>query len=369
MTRITALPSTTSSALKRHAPAEFDDIDSENIDPLVFSSPLKKGRAFDFDLTKSNDVPLFASPPAKPAQYIERAQAAGQKRKAEDTVTPTAGIKRRVEPSSAPAPAGRSPKHKRIGILSRRRMTTSSFTRVNPPSSSAVEPANGLPFSIDAALAGTVPKHKPKPAHGKGWHFEIHEDTKDDELNILLQHSTDTLDISEDENNSSKVDKDNKENIPPIDGPAAVGSATQVAATRRDLMTDETREPLGDLDAKEYYAEDCDANSCIIVAADDSCEQVVDGLSSTINNTQEPSSPSRSRAVVVTEAQTGWEDVIARFAAKTTTAAIGDLGIEKKASKEATEIQIWESESAKGDDDADSQEPETDGFSPQSLLA
>ncbi len=134
-------------------------------------------------------------------------------------------------------------------------------------------------------------------------------------------------------------------------------------------MTDETREPLGDLDAKEFYAEGCDVTSCIIVAAEDSSEQVVDKLSSTIDKTQEPSSPPRPRAVVVTEAQTGWEDVIARFAAKTTTAAIGDLGIKKEASKEAAEIQIWESESAKGDDDADAQGPGTDGVSPQSLLA
>ena len=166
MTCQTALASTTPSTLKRHAPAEFDDVDSENIDPLIFSSPSKKGRAFDFDITKSNDTPLFAPPPAKPTQYVERAQAAGQKRKAQESVTPIAGIKRRAEPSSAPTPAGRSPKHKRIGILSRRRMTTNSFTRVNPPSS-AVQSANGLPFSIDAALAGTVPKYKPKPTHGK----------------------------------------------------------------------------------------------------------------------------------------------------------------------------------------------------------
>lgn len=368
MTCQTALASTTPSTLKRHAPADFDDVDSENIDPLIFSSPSKKGRAFDFDATKYNDAPLFASPPAQPTQYVERAQAAGQKRKAEESVIPTAGIKRRPEPSSAPAPAGRSPKHKRIGILSRRRMTTNPFTRVNPPSS-AVGSANGLPFSIDAALAGTIPKYKskPKPTLGKGWQFDIHEDTPDELLTNMLGHSTTTLDISDDESSSSKGDKDNKENIPPIDGPAAVVSASQVTATRRDLMTDETREPLGDLDAKDFYAEGCDASSCIVVAAEDSSEQIVDKLSTT-TNTQEPSSLLPS-VPAVTEARAGWEDVIARFAAKTSTATDADLGIEKKGSKEATEIQIWESESAKGDDDAETQGLETDGGSPQSLLA
>ncbi|CAD6587659.1 MAG: hypothetical protein ASARMPREDX12_002964 [Alectoria sarmentosa] len=364
-----ALASTTASALKRHAPAEFDDVDSENIDPLMFSTPSKKGRTFDFDMTKSNETPLFAPAPPQPAQYVQRAQAAGLKRKAEDNDTPAAGIKRRAEPSSAPAPAGRSPKHKRVGILSRRRMTTSPFTRVHAPSSSAGESANGLPFSIDAALAGTVPKFKSKSTNRNGWQFDIHEDTPDDEMANLMEHSTCTLDISDDECSSSKGDKDNKENIPPTDSPAAVASATQVTATRRDMMTDETREPLGDLEAKEFYAEGCDASSCIIVAVEDSSEQIMDKLLTPIN-TQGLSSPPHSRAVAVTEAQAGWEDVIARFAAKTTTTAPdADLGIGKEVSKDAIEIQIWESESAKGDDDADAQEFETDGANPQSLLA
>ena len=362
-----ALPTTTPSSLKRHAPADFDDVDSENVDPLIFSSPSKKVRGFDIDLTKPNNAPLFASTPPQPAQYIERARTTGQKRKAEDTVTPIAGVKRRAEPSSAPAPAGRSPKHKRIGILSRRRMTTSSFTRVNPPSSSDVESTNGLPFSIDAALASTVPKYKSKPAQGKGWHFVIHEDTPEDEMTNLLGHSTCTLDISDDESSTSKGDKDNKENIPPIDGPAAVASATQIAATRRDMMIDETREPLGDLDAKDFYAEGCDASSCVIITAEDSSEQVVDKLSTTIN-TQNPSTPPLPRASAPSDRQAGWEDVVARFASKTAPAAYLGSSFEKDVSKEAAEIQIWESESAMGDDDADADAhgPETDGVSPQS---
>ena len=371
MTCQTALASIPASTLKRHAPAEFDVVDSENIDPMIFFSPSKKGRTFDFDITKSKETPLFASPRAKPAQYVERPQAAGQKRKAEDSVTPAVGIKRRPEPSSAP-PAGRSPKNKRTGLLSRRRMATSSFTRVNPPPSSAGEPANGMPFSIDAALAGTVPKFKSKSTHGKGWHFQIHEDTQDDELTNLMNHSTGTLDISDDESSSSKGDKDNKENIPPVDGPAAVAAATQVTATRRDMMTDEAREPLGDLNAKEYYAEGCDESSCIVVAAEDSSEQTMDKPSSSTNS-HEPTPPHR-RANTVTEAQAGWEDVIARFTAKTNTTTVEtELSIEKGPPKDATEIQIWESESAKGDDDADAQGletgVETGGVSPQSLSA
>ena len=364
MTSQIALASSAPSVLKRHAPADFNDDDSENIDPLMFSTSSKKGRTFDFDTMKSNETPLFAPVPAAPAQYVERAQAAGQKRKAqdsEDAAIPAASMKRRAEPYSAPAPAGRSPKHKRIGILSRRRMTT----RVNPPSSSAVESTNALPFSIDAALSGTVPKStlNSKAPHGKGWHFDIHEDSKDDEMANLMQHSTCTLDISDDEGNSLKGDKDNKENIPPMDGPAAMILNTQVTTTRRDVMTDEFREPLGNLKAEEYYADGCDAAS---FAVEDS-EQIVDKISSAID-THEPSLSPLPRADVATGVQNGWKDVITRFAAKNTTAG-AEVGTEDENSKEAAEIQIWESESAKGDDDADAQGLQTDGGSPQSLLA
>ena len=367
MTSQVALASTAPSVLKRHAPADFNDDDSENIDPLVFSTSSKKGRTFDFDIMKSNETPLFAPVPAAPAQYVERAQAAGQKRKAEnseDVATPAASMKRRAEPYSAPAPAGRSPKHKRIGILSRRRMTT----RVNPPASSADESTSALPFSIDAALSGTVPKStlNSKAPFGKGWHFDIHEDSKDDEDANLMQHSTCTLDISDDESNSLKGDKDNKENIPPMDGPAAMTPNTQVITTRRDVMTDDAREPLGNLKAEEFYAEGCDASS---FAAEDSSEQIVDKTSSAID-TQESSLSPLPRADVATGVQHGWEDVIARFAAKNTTAGAGaEVGTENEKSKEAAEIQIWESESAKGDDDADVQGLQTDVGSPQSLLA
>ena len=316
---------------------------------------------------KSNETPLFAPVPAAPAQYVERAQAAGQKRKAEvseDAATPAASMKRRAEPYSAPAPAGRSPKHKRIGILSRRRMTT----RVNPPSSSDVESTNALPFSIDAALSGTVSKStlNPKAPYGKGWHFDIHEDSKDDEDANLMQHSTCTLDISDDESNSSKGDKDNKENIPPMDGPAAMIPNTQVTTARRDVMMDDAREPLGNLKAEEFYADGCEVSS---FAVEDSSEQPVDKISSAIDTQQSSLSPLPC-ADVVTGVQNGWEDVIARFAAKTNTAGPGaELGTENENSKEAAEIQIWESESAKGDDDGDAQALQTDGGTPQSLLA
>lgn len=301
----------------------------------MFQSLSKKARSFDFELSKSDKTPLFALIPAKtPTQRVDCLQTAGQKRKADDEVAPdngnTASKNQRVEPFSAPAPAGRSPKNKRVGILSRRRMTTSPFTRVHSPSFSAGQSKTELPFSIDAALAGTVPSYKSKSTNRKAWHFDIHEDTAEDEMTNLMEHSTGTLVISDDESrNASKEDKDNKENIPPVGVVTAVRySATQITATRRNMMTDEPRNPLGDLEAKDFYAEGYHADSVIIMQSDDSPETIDDKLSNT-NNIEDPCTP---------------------FSPPTNTIAEGQDG-----EKEAAETQIWESESAKGDDDVEAQ--------------
>ncbi|KAM6518834.1 hypothetical protein FSOLCH5_007597 [Fusarium solani] len=52
------------------------------------------------------------------------------------------------------------------------------------------------------------------------WFFEIHEDTPEQEMTNLLQHSTCVLDISSDEESERKRSRDraegrDKENIPP----------------------------------------------------------------------------------------------------------------------------------------------------------
>ncbi|KAK4694872.1 hypothetical protein P7C71_g2782, partial [Lecanoromycetidae sp. Uapishka_2] len=354
-----ALPTMAPAPLKRHVPEEFDDVDTENIDPLTFSSPSKKSRTSEFEFTKTDKTPLFTLTPAQPSQYVERARA-----------TPDASNRPyknvRATPLSAPAPAGRSPtKGKKTGILSRRRMTSSPFTRINPPTFSGSK--TGLPFSIDAALAGTIPLSKSKSTsttHRKGWQFEIHEDTPDDEMANLMEHSTCTLDISDDESSSLKADKDNKENIPPV---GAVGYANQISATRRDMMTDESRSPLGDLDAKDFYAEGCDSSSIIIIPAEDFVEE----KAVTDRNAQEPHSPSCTHSNAVTDDREGWKDLLADIAAKgATTATEAELGIEHESSREEpAAIQIWESESAKGDDDGELEAPTVAGADQQSLLA
>ena len=230
---------------------------------------------------------------ASATQLPPLTQAIGLKRKAESA--PSASEIEPQRPSKSPrkffppppsAPAGRSPKSKRIGILSRHRNSASPFTRVDPPTFGANKSGSGLPFSIDAALAGTIPSHKlRKPAAatqpiaetvvdvmptGKDRMFEIYTDNKVEEDDNLMTHSTCTLDISDDENTASKMfDEENKENIPPHPGMNVPASHAVIHASRKHMMTDEPRAPLGDLEASDYYADGCDATSYITIPADD----------------------------------------------------------------------------------------------------
>lgn len=164
-------------------------------------------------------------------------------------------------------------------------MAASPFTRVNPPSFSSNGIQGGLPFSIDAALSGTVPSYKPSPvpaskvnskefctleeAKPKGWFFDIYEETEDmQEQNVVL-HRACNLDISDDESLAGiKADK-GKENIPPNDGfSASLPEVTTSIIASRMTMTDEPRTPLGDLEASAFYAEGCDASSYILIPGD-----------------------------------------------------------------------------------------------------
>lgn len=314
---------------------------------MLFSSS-KKSKSFDFDTIKSSQPPLFTLAPTNlPTKCVELPQVVDRKRKAED-ISSTPNTKRRFEPSSAPKPAGRSPKHKRAGIMSRRRATASPFTRVDPPTLSSSATESGLPFSIDAAVAGTVPTVKSKSkSPTKGWHFEIHEDSPEDEMSNLMEHSTCTLDISDDEGRlANKADRDNKENIPPID----YQTAANIPATRRDMMTDEVRAPLGDLNTIDFYADGCNASSFIIVPTEDL--EHADNIPRAASNLQDVSFPTHSLANTVAKGQQGWEDLLASDAGKNiNTAADADFEFNEEFSKDdSAEIKIWESESAKGDD-------------------
>ncbi len=355
------------SSLKRNAPQEFDDHDSENIDPSIFLSANKKSKNIDLDLVKPNKATHYvltnslSTPSAINRPIITPAKL--QKRKVEVPSTPVIPDRspkiRHVGPSSAPTVAGRSPKSKRIGILSRRRVSSSPFTRVDPPSFSKGGSRTALPFSLDAALSGTVSSYKPaqpvevptlEESGPKSWMFDIYQDTEEKEAENLMNHYTCTLDISsDDESRAAAKDDRGKENIPPTDG--VVYSSAALVTARVDMMTDEARSPLGTLDAKDFYAEGCDASSYIIIPA----EKEVDQCNEKVAPATECNEASSIQPTTVPEvAHTdGWQELLAQVEQSKNDAndVINCSTDIQETSSHQPEIEIWESESAKGDND------------------
>jgi hypothetical protein len=120
----------------------------------------------------------------------------------------------------------------------------------------------------------TLEESKPK-----AWFFDIFEETEEQQNLGTMTQFANTLDISDDESKSTVSDGRGKENIPPneIYTPAATFSpisapiiTTETATTsRKDLMTDEPRTPLGDLNPSDYYAAGHDATSVVLVSEED----------------------------------------------------------------------------------------------------
>jgi hypothetical protein len=274
---------------------ETVDDDAENVDPLFFA---KRSKGSNGSFISSKDGSFF-----KPSNYLLTT-----KKPAITTTTPVSSLnsinptpRRMIQPkspaakklntsvaTSAPlsAPAGRSPTRagKRTGILSGRRRTAGgSYTRVDPPPAfnlglgSLSASSSPAPFSLDAALKGTIPSYAPKRTLDDAldgddmkasWFFDIHEDTADQEMTNMLQHGTCVLDISSDEETEQKAKRDgreDKENIAPLDDI----SQTRRERSRDDMVVEKERVSLGELNRTSYYAEGCDESSVIFIPADD----------------------------------------------------------------------------------------------------
>lgn len=152
-----------------------------------------------------------------------------------------------------------------------------------------------MPFSLDAALKGTIPSYSgsfrsssldlaPQNGMNSSWFFDIHEDTPEQEMTNLLQHSTCTLDISSDEESERRARREqaegrNKENVPPADDVSQTTSAraARAAGNFDDMVIEKQRGPLLEMNVADYYAEGCDCSSVIIVPGDDEeAETVID---------------------------------------------------------------------------------------------
>ena len=340
----TAAPSTG----KRQRDAEldiFDDDDSENVDP-VFTSPSKKSRTAADVFTKPSKHSFVASP-AKSASSV----AASPAPSLSSARKPLASVSAPSTAKSTPISCSRgSPKNKRLHAISKRR-ASASFRRVDPPAFSLSSPA--LPFSIDAALSGTLSTYTPKPVEHvepvepaepteptvaaapmpapappsvstldesmpNSWFFEIHEDSPEEEAANLMEHSASVLDISSEDDAETKQRNEElergKENVPPSDFALTQSSTQQPTDSLHDTASleepvkrprlralaqddmDEDRKPLGDLCPSSFYGAGLDANSYVTVHA--SIEKP-SGLSREVDiNAPEPKKTSKKRVEV-----------------------------------------------------------------------
>ncbi|EKV10849.1 hypothetical protein PDIG_53370 [Penicillium digitatum PHI26] len=230
----------------------FVDADSENINPARFSSKRKR--------TVEDDEDQSVSKPIKTSRMALSTRINISPR----LLTPSK-ISSITTPKSAPIlkPAGRSPSPKSSKSATRRSLIA------KPRSEHHSKRGVARPFSLASVLAhSTTPKPAPAPKAPASWCFEIHEDTEQEEMTNLMQHSTTVLDISDDEGKSDPRTR-GKENIPPhelgVEVPRTRQSAATIPAARKLPKIDEPRAPLGELNAAEYYAEDCNAFSYTVV--------------------------------------------------------------------------------------------------------
>lgn len=369
--RQNAIAPSAPSLKRRHLALDLSD--SENVDPFDFDASASKRKKTDTKegVCKPLDFTLNAFP--QPKARVSASSALISRPE-------TPAINTTCKPSiasSAPAAAGRSPtKSKRPGILSNRR------TRLNVP---AFGSRSRAPLSLAAAVSGTLAnkKHKKKAdvatleeSKPNSWFFNIYEETEEQQDFVInewtMTQSACTLDISDDECKTAAREERGKENVPPNEPVNAAAPATttttatpQASSSRKDMMTDEPRTPLGDLNPSDFYAEGHDATSVVLVAEDtEDLEKPEASDAATVPDDQSSSTPSEVHAelpvvgeeqdrlmtkseindllssVVPTVATTEHPDIEAGLFDK---AGQGDDG----ANAEPADIEIWESGSAK----------------------
>ncbi|KAF2841215.1 hypothetical protein M501DRAFT_532321 [Patellaria atrata CBS 101060] len=318
---------------RRYSPDNYGDLDSENIDPSIFNSPTKRSKNIDGTPLRKSSFILTDTPKSQPkpiSSLTSRLEAASQRKTLSSP------------PTSVPTPifsSRGSPKHKRVGLLSKRKSAGGSpFRRIDPPSfmRGTTNGTTGLPFSIDAALSGTISSYTPKStpvekevkiledSMPKGWFFDIHEDTPEQEATNMMEHSALQLDISSDDDCITKRKNEErergKENIPPPEW-VAMSNPSRSPRMNADLVSSsgdalpeskslkrrhsdidamvEDRSPLGNLNTEDFYPEGLDASSTVIVDGDKSTS----GLSQESNfNFEVPAALNQGESIIdVTE--------------------------------------------------------------------
>jgi hypothetical protein len=264
-----------------------DDNDAENIDPSMLKGSSKRSKVFDGTPKKTSRIVLSNTPRSAPVVSTLPSNLPSS--------TSLPSLNTSITPISA---RGGSPKHKRVGLLSKRRASNSPFSRIDPPSFSR-SVGSSMPFSLDAALSGTISTYTPKSAAKvptledtmpKSWFFDIHVDTPEEEATNLMEHSACILDISSDDDCNTKLENEmrerGKENIPPPDhiltlsNPVGSNGIQHLSPLANEVLIDpiaaekitvhakgsekrnkldvdamiEDRTPLSALPVEEYYA-------------------------------------------------------------------------------------------------------------------
>ena len=171
-----------------------------------------------------------------------------------------------------------------------------------------------------------------------------------------------SLEISDDEGKTKAEDR-GKENVDPeeVNAPITRSMAASLPKaqriTRKDLMTDEPRTPLGDLNAADYYADGLDATSVVLVQDD---EVVVPEPEAVKERIVEEAFAAEAAPVAVKESVFTFDAAVT--SEKMTTAEVGALlmacapvldseTLIEEPNADDGAIEIWESESAKDENE------------------
>jgi hypothetical protein len=217
-------------------------------------------------------------------------------------------------------------------------------------------------LSIAAALSGTIAHKKSKKIRTieestpKSWFFDIYEETEEQQEYTVnewtMTQSATILDISDDESKARDRADRGKENVPPSGVPVPSGTVSQLSASskvpssRKDMMTD----PLGDLNAADYYPEGLDASSVVLVQDDVTGPE----KESSIDQAVAPEMPSdftfEAETVAKPERFSNAVDLSLLLASSVPSVDsynVGETDDKSATAQEPADIEIWESESAK----------------------
>jgi hypothetical protein len=295
------------------------EVDAENIDPATVNMSTKRKRGCDeedHDPNKCSPKPLKSS---RMALTVVKSNITSP--------MPSSTFKAPLsKPKSTPAlkPVGRSPQGKSCKAFARR--STISKSRPELTGRKSIS----RPFSIATVLGNVQPKAQAAHKTPASWSFEIYVDSEQEEMTNLMQHSTCVLDISDDEG-KAELSSRGKENIPPSELGIDLSQTREreTSVSRKTEMTDEPRSPLGELNAADYYGEDCHAFSyAVVYDEDETASETKTTLSPLPRN---PTHPARTKLSSVSSMSS---ILAATQPAKTT-----------ESTKSEAEIEIWESQS------------------------